>query len=373
MGIVYPDYTHSIVNLASSLLKAYGAKSVHNSLPVLDQALQESHKNRVFLILDGMGHEFLQSRLEAGGLFRRNEVDVLTSVYPCTTTAATTSMLSGLTPYEHGWLGWSPWFREYGRIIDVFLDRDSLSGQDIKPPASELLAYQDLGRLIYDATRGTVGLHRIQPNFAPDGVNTFDEVIERIEAAAARPGPQLVMAYWHQPDSRMHAEGPGSDGVRSEVMACEAKLEDLMARLKDTLLVVSADHGQVTVEHERYFDDYPDLLDCLVVPPSLETRAVSFFVKSHRREEFAKRFNAVLGSEFLLLTRETVLDQNLFGIGQPHVKVDDFLGDFLACATGSSIIRFHGRFERPHHVFRGHHAGLRSEEMLVPLILVRSQ
>jgi len=217
MSMVFPDYTHSILNLASSILKAYGCECHHPSLPGLDLALAEPHKNRIFLILDAMGDAFVKQQLAADGYFRSHQVDTLTSVYPCTTTAATTSMLSGLSPAEHGWLGWSPWFREYGRIIDVYLDRDSLSGQEIKPPAGELMPYEDLGRKIYAATRGAVGLHRIQPNFAEDGVDTFDQVIERMRDYAALPGPQLILAYWHQPDSRMHNEGPYSPAVLAEV------------------------------------------------------------------------------------------------------------------------------------------------------------
>ncbi len=372
MSIVYPDYKKSILNLASSILQAYGATCGHPTLPSLDTALAESHKNRIFLILDGMGSEFIRRQLQPEGLFRRCQIDEITSVYPCTTTAATTTMLTGLSPLEHGWLGWSPWFREYGRIIDVYLDRDSLSGMEIKPSAGELLPYEDMGHKIYAATSGSVGLHRIQPNYAVDGVNTFDEVIARMREYTSLPGPQLILAYWYQPDSRMHIEGPYSEGVRSEVQDYEEKLTGLMAELDDTLLVICADHGQVTINREIYLDDYPEILDCLVLPPSLETRAVSFFVKNHRRAEFEQRFTATFGDCYLLLPREEVLSLGLFGPGQAHHKIDDFLGDFLACATGDAIIRYHGRFDRPHNVFHGHHAGLCAEEMLVPLIMTKS-
>lgn len=370
--IVFPDYDHSIVGLASSILKAYGADCAHPSLEKLDAALQTPVKNRIFLILDGMGAEFIRRELAPDGFFNRHVVDEISSVYPCTTTAATTSMLSGLSPAEHGWIGWSPWFREYGRIIDVFLDRDSLSGQDIKPSAAELLPFTDLGQKIYAMTRGSVGLHRIQPSYAADGVKSFAEVIEKIRQYAALPGPQLILAYWNQPDSHMHNEGPYSDTVRDEVRSYEADLEQLMKDVNDSLLIVTADHGQVTINCEVYLDDYPDILACLVVPPSLETRAVSFFVKHHRRDEFVTRFQAAFGDAYLLLSREEVLSRELFGPGTPHPKIDDFLGDYLACATADVIIRYHGRFERPHHVFKGHHAGLCREEMIVPLILTKN-
>lgn len=372
MSIVYPDYTHSILNLTSSILRAYGAACDHPSLPLLDSALAENCKNRIFLILDGMGSEFLRRQLLPDGLFRQCQVDELTSVYPCTTTAATTTMLSGLTPLEHGWLGWSPWFREYGRIIDVYLDRDSLSGQEIKPSAGELLPFEDMGHKIHAATQGAIGLHRIQPNYAVDGVNTFEEVIARMREYTALPGPQLILAYWYQPDSKMHIEGPYSESVREDVQDFEVQLTRLMAELEDTLLVITADHGQVTVNREIYLDDYPDIMDCLVLPPSLETRSVSFFVKNHRRTEFEQQFKTAFGDCYLLLNRDDVLSKGLFGPGQAHHKIDDFLGDYLACATGDAIIRYHGRFDRPHNVFHGHHAGLCAEEMLVPLIITKT-
>ncbi|MDD2534843.1 MAG: alkaline phosphatase family protein [Eubacteriales bacterium] len=369
--IFYPDYDHSILNLASSILQAYGVACAHPSLPVLDQALAEPQKNRIFLILDGMGAEFIRRQLAPEGFFNRHVVDEISSVYPCTTTAATTTMLTGLSPAEHGWLGWSPWFREYGRIIDVFLDRDSLSGQEIKPSAGELLPFVDMGSQIYAVTKGAVGLHRIQPNYATDGVSSFDEVIAKIQQYAALPGPQLILAYWNQPDSHMHNEGPYSDLVQHEVKGYEMALEKLMSELTDSLLVLTADHGQVTITHEAYLDDYPDILDCLVVPPSLETRAVSFFVKNHRRAEFVERFQQSFGTSYQLMDRDEVLARKLFGPGVPNPKIDDFLGDFLACAIGDTIIRYHGRFERPHHVFHGHHAGLCAEEMIVPLIITK--
>ena len=42
----------------------------------------------------------------------------LTSVYPCTTVAAMTSYRSGISPNEHGWLGWTLYFKETNRIVD---------------------------------------------------------------------------------------------------------------------------------------------------------------------------------------------------------------------------------------------------------------
>lgn len=370
MDVVFPDYQNSILNLVSSLMQSYGAPCHHPGLPLMDDWFARPYKNKILMIFDGMGSEFLRRQLPAEGFYRQHQVAELTSVYPCTTTAATTSMLSGRSPLEHAWLGWSPWFREYGRVIDVFLDRDSFSGVTIVPPvAPQFLAYEDIVSQISRAAGPGLHCHKVLPNYDPEGVNSLAEMIMKIKEYCALEGPRLILAYWHEPDTLMHNDGPYSEIVRQEMLGYEQQLGSLLSELADTLLVITADHGQVAVEREFFIDEHPTIHECLILPPTLETRAVSFFVKAHRRAEFVAAFNALLGDCFLLLPRQEVLDRGLFGPGQPHSRVDDFLGDFLACATGQTIIRYHSRFNRPHFNFKGHHAGLCAEEMLVPLII----
>ena len=42
------------------------------------------------------------------------------AVFPATTTASTTSVLSGKNPNEHGWLGWDLYFKEFDKTISIF-------------------------------------------------------------------------------------------------------------------------------------------------------------------------------------------------------------------------------------------------------------
>lgn len=374
MALYYPDYDHSILSLTSSVLQAFGVSSQHTGLPILDKQLSVPHKNTLVMVLDGLGSEYLDQLLPAASFLRSHKVDDLSSVYPCTTAAATTTMSTGLSPLEHGWLGWSPWFREYGRVVDLFLDRDSFSGLPIVPsPGRLLLPYQDIVSTISQATQGSVSIHRLMPHFAPNGYSSLAAMSARIRDICRMDGAQLILAYWHEPDTLMHNEGPWSEAVRREIIAADSLLSDLYLTLEDTLMVITADHGQVEVEREIFMDEIAELNDCLILPPSLETRAVSLFVKPACKTEFAERFTELLGDSFLLLPHEEVFRLGLFGSGVPHHKVDDFVGDYLACATGNSIIRYHTPFNRPRTPFKGHHAGLRREEMTVPLIVAESK
>lgn len=372
MALFYPKYDRSILNIASSLLQAFGAGCPHRGLAELDGPLGSGSKNTLFLILDGLGSEYLDNMLPADGFLRRHKVADLSSVYPCTTTAATTSLNSGLSPLEHGWLGWSPWFREYGRVIDLFLDRDSFSGAPITPsPGRLLMPYQDISQLISQAAGDRPTIHRLMPSFVPGGFGSLEAMLSRVREICQLDGRQLVLAYWHEPDTLMHNCGPWSDAVVRDLTLTDAQLGELFQTLSDTLIVVTADHGQTPVEREIFFDELPSLNECLILPPSLETRAASLFVKPGCMDVFADRFQELLGESFLLMTHEEVFASGLFGPGKQHPKVDDFIGDYLACGTGHAIIRTHTPFNRPHTPFLGHHAGLRSEEMIVPLVIAQ--
>ena len=107
MEIKYPDYNNSIVNLACSVIKHYGAENHHETLAIFDNYLEKNYKNVVVMLLDGLGVDALENHLDKGSFLRRHFVSEISTVFPPTTTAATTSVESGLTPKEHGWLGWS--------------------------------------------------------------------------------------------------------------------------------------------------------------------------------------------------------------------------------------------------------------------------
>ena len=79
---------------------------------------------------------------------------------------------------------------------------------------------------------------------------------------------------------------------------------------------------------------------------------------------------AVCGEDFLLISREDALKTELLGRGTPHPKSEDFMGDYLACATGERFLRYDTLGCKVPNLI-GQHAGLTDEEMTVPVILAR--
>ncbi|MGI6299337.1 MAG: alkaline phosphatase family protein [Saccharofermentanales bacterium] len=373
MSLVFPDYENSILNLASSVFRAYDIETPHPTLTLLDSYLVRRHRNRVFLILDGMGVDFLEHALPPESFLRQHIVHTITSVYPSTTAAAITTYQTGMSPLEHGWLGWSLFFKEFGRSVDVFLDRDTMTGIEIKPsPAQTFLPFNDKTCEVRQAGGIPAQCRRILPPFAEAGVSSMSQLVAKIREYCLNGENQLIAAYWYEPDSLMHRDGPYCEKAVQEIQAYDAMLTELATELKDTLFIISADHGQVEIERDIIINDIPALDECLIMPPSIEGRAASLFVKPARLRDFRQTFSILLGEEFLLMSRAEAFDRGLFGPGKAHPKVDDFVGDFVACGIGKSILRYRTCFERPMTLFKGHHAGLLKEEMLVPLIIVET-
>lgn len=146
----------------------------------------------------------------------------------------------------------------------------------------------------------------------------------------------------------------------------EQQVEALSLELENTLLVVTADHGLVDTRNAA-LRDYPRILECLVREPSIEPRALNFFVREGKRRQFEEEFRNAFGGSFLLLTKDEVIKSGLFGNGREHPDFRSMIGDYLAIGTGDLTI-FLSREEAD--FFVGVHAGLREEELEIPLIVV---
>lgn len=366
MNIQYPDYSNCISGFSTSVLNHFGVDTGgRQGLSALDALLKKKDfQNVVVLLLDGMGTAIVEKNLDANGFFARHLVTSFSSVFPPTTVAATTSYDSGLNPVEHSWLGWDCYYPDIGKNVTVFPNTET--GTDI--PAAEYHAaktfcgYESVISRIQAAGGQAYYASPFKEPFPED----FDAICSRIQALCKAEGRKYIYAYWPQPDSTMHASGCHNPRSVEILRKLERKVQALSGELENTLLIVTADHGHIDLECVA-LEDYPEILDCLVRMPSIEPRALNFFVRENCRETFVPAFTKAFGDKFLLLSREEVKARQLFGPGTPHPKFDGMLGDYLAVAVDRLAI-FNTRKERD--IFKAGHAGLTKDEMQIPLIAI---
>ncbi len=363
---VWPDYNHCGVNLAASILAHFGIGSGHATLPVLDGYLNRGYRSVVLLLLDGLGAVTLEEAFSENSFLKKRRIGELSAVFPSTTTAATTSLRTGMTPKEHGWLGWTLYFRQIGKSVDIFSNREQFTGALAADfhAASTFLPVRDITDLITEKgqAEGTaVSAHdRI---FAPD----MPRLMDRVEETCRRAGRHYVYAYYGEPDTTMHVSGIHSRDTMAVLRRLDEQVGELSARLpEDTLLLVTADHGLADTQ-PAVIEEHPDVMKMLIRPPVMEPRAAALYVKADYMSAFPESFNAAFAGSFLLITSDEALEKGLFGGGRMRAGLRDLLGDYVALAVGSLAL-YQKRDRQP---LIGMHAGLTGREMRVPLIVVK--
>lgn len=366
--MIRPDYDNSILSIPNSLLKYYGATPHHATLPLLDGLLAKDYRNVVLLVMDGMGVNVLNRNLPKDAFLHRQLRQQISSVYPCTTTAAITSILSGKTPMEHGWIGYSNYFREADQCIDLFSNRESgtknaASGEHLP---NRLLAYEDIFTQLGDRVK----TYAVSP-FSEYAANTMEEVCGHIEVLCRQRHKKFIYAYHYQPDYDMHDYGVSASEIQRRMVDYNRRLDGLAASLKDTLLLITADHGMTDI-HMQCVEDTPEISQALVRHICMEPRCCSLYVKKECKADFKQRFLRAFGDEFLLVPHDEFLQSGLMGSGIPHPKVPDFVGDFVAIAVSHTALWYRD-VDGECNDFHGAHAGLTTEEMMVPLLVVEKE
>ena len=380
-NIVLPNYEYSILNTITSILKYYHVETNHKSSEKIDQLLyKREYKNVILLILDGLGEHIL-NKISSKGYLNQNKIDCVTSVYPTTTTAALTTYYSGRPPYETGWIAWSQYFKEYGRAIDMFSHNESYMREPLKKPLMDvfktIVNYETVFDKIEKAS-SDVKAYEIEPEYAERRAkraikaNNIDELIMNINDLCLMPSKKFIFAYSDNPDGLLHDFGTTSEEVETFVKETEKKIEKMVKDFdEDTILIISADHGHKDIEKAYKLLDYPEIQECLIMPASLESRILAFWVKEDMKEIFVQRFNKAFGKEFWLMTKETFLDKYHFlGYGNKHKKIDDFIGNYIALSVGGSSIQLGTFLTEGKPIKKSTHCGLTKEEMEVPVIVI---
>ncbi len=361
---MYPDYSNCLVNLACSILKEFGAPHSHSTLPHMDRLLERKYRNVVILLLDGMGVDAIQHHLAPDGFFARHLLCGYSSVFPPTTTSATVSFMTGLTPAEHGWLGWKQYFSEIDRIVIPFRNTDFYSGENAASfnVASRYLPYQSIFNRINEAGMGKAYYVSM---FGTTHIDTFEELTVTVSDLCRTNEKKLIYAYWHQPDTMMHMNGCYDESITHELRGLEREVEKLAEKLSDTLMVVTADHGHKNLTYYT-LTDYPEIINMMKRPTSIESRASVFYVRDEYLEQFPGVFKNTFGDDFILFSKEDVKREKLFGDGIAHAKFDDFIGDFLAVSVSDKGIVYSDAVIK----FQSDHAGMTGQEMMIPLIAI---
>ena len=365
MKTIFPNYNNCLTNLSNSILKNFGIKTYHNTISSLDRVLEKDYKNVIILLYDGMGSLVLDKVLDKDSFLLKNKLCDIDSVFPATTAAATTSILSGLNPCEHGYLGWDVYFDDIDKTVSVFKNTVKDTKEVLDIDIKEKLKYKSIIELINNETEYSA--YSLFP-FGVGAYEDLDMLYKQIVNLSKLDGKKFIYAYVDEPDYSLHEYGVDDLKIHDMINKFNNDVEELVNNLEDTLLIVTADHGHINCS-PIYLEDYSDIYNLLERTTSIDSRATAYKIKSNKNKEFEELFNKYFKDKFKLYTKEEVIDNKFFGEGTYNKYFDSALGDYLSVGIGDKYIKYNS-YKEGDPIFKSHHAGISEDEVLVPIITI---
>jgi predicted AlkP superfamily pyrophosphatase or phosphodiesterase len=319
----------------------------------------------VLLVLDGLGWDQLQQHRDALPTLCRFDGGFVSTVAPSTTATALTSLATGLTPGEHGVVGYRVFLGDdVVNMLRWSMDRGD--ARSAHPPAAVQPFEAFCGQrpaIVTKAEFSTTGFtqaHLAGARFF--GYRQPSSLVTRV-AELVRSGEPFVYAYYDGIDKVAHEYGLGRY-YRSELVAADHLVRCLLDELpRGTVLVVTADHGQVETGRS-VITPHPAVLAATSVQ-SGEARFRWFHARPGRVEALHEAALAHHGADAWVRTRDEVLAEGWFG---PEVRPElrNRLGDVCLVAKGAAA--FDDPADSGPFVLLGRHGSLTRAEMLVPLL-----
>jgi len=320
----------------------------------------------VLLVLDGLGWEQLGTRHHLAPTLASMEGRAITTVCPTTTATALTSITTGLTPGEHGLIGYR--MDIGGDVLNVLrwsADHHGDARRSLEPSRMQPFA-PFMGASVPIVSKAELE-HSAFSNAhlrggRPNGWRLASS-IPVVIADLLKAGERFVYAYYDGVDKVAHERGFGAF-YDAELEAVDALVANVVASLPaDTALLITADHGQVHVA-DNLRTPHADVLQ-LTHHSSGEGRFRWLHARPGAAGDLLSAATAKHSDVAWVVSKERVLDEGWFGpVVSPPVQAR--LGDVALVAH--QPISFDDPADTGPYPLVCRHGSLTADEVLVPLL-----
>ena len=398
----YDDYCLS--NVPGTILSIFGIKA-DRTLPAkcLDPIETADIRTVVLIVVDGLGYDMWSKRRSDAGFFGRMTekglVFPITTVFPSTTAAALTTMYTGLTPQEHGLPEWNVYMKELDMIISTLpFSAMGEGGRDgLLRTADPRILFS--GTPIFSALRdaGVRPLALLKETIASSAYtrtalrgadvvpysSLTDMAVKLRTSIEEAEEKTLVYAYWDGVDAVGHAYGPESEKCASELAALSRVLkEELLDKLRRgsasrTILVVTADHGQIDVSPDEtiYLNAFGRVVSSFrtgdtgkPILPTWSPRDVALYIEDEKLDHILEYLSKALSDRAVVMKTQDAIERGLFGLGTPSRRFLDRAGNLLILPRGNRTIWYEHREGRRFDLL-GMHGGPTERELLIPFAI----
>ncbi len=384
-----------------------GQKSPMLPLDVLGN-LPTKYNTVIFFFIDAFGWRFFERYAEKYAFLKtvssQGVVSKLTSQFPSTTAAHVTCMHTGLNVGQSGVYEWnyyeplvddiiSPLLFSYARdkILRDTVKKASISPKQFFPNqtfyqtlqsrgvASHILQYQSYTPSTYsDIVFQGAAVHPYTT--LQDALTTLTHLLVNQPQTA----PTYYFFYFDRIDAACHNHGPFSRQFEDEVdrlltTLAQTFYKSVRGKTGNTLLMMSADHGQVEVDPRKTYylnRQVPGIRRYLktnqranLLVPAGSARDMFLHVKDEYVDTLILDLKQRLAGRAEVYRTSELLAQNFFGRQPPSRLLLDRIGNVVILPYKHESVWWYEEGVFSMH-FYGHHGGLTPEEMEIPLLLL---
>ena len=388
---VLPDYQKlSVKNVLPQIASIFGLGSPIFPKDYLDD-FQDVEKV-VLLIFDGLGYNRFLHHIERHNgtlleMAEKGSLNPLTTVFPSTTSTVLASIFTGLSPAQHQILGYHMFSKKYGLIFDT-LDMRPVYGYSGQVELAKDYSHSVKPWLPILEQNGVETLVATRSSIAGSGLSQVihkdlklipymlaSDMLIQSSKALKQQRPTLLIMYYSGIDTLAHRYGPYSEEVTFELTSIEQNLRNFVSDLsektkKETLLLLTADHGVAETRKTYFLKDIHEVMKRLTLPPVGDSRATFLFSKPGQtdalREAFLKNIEG-----FKLFSSNELIDRDAFGQTTNLEGLKENVGEFTALSTKDNALQY--PFFENDRVYPalGSHGGMTNEEMIIPFLSIR--
>jgi hypothetical protein len=329
-------------------------------------------RSAIVWVIDGLGVANLAARAGHARFLNeaRTKRDTARTVFPSTTAAALTSLLTGALPGEHGIVGYRARVPGTDDVVNMLRGWDTeglpLSFQRAAPLSATL------GRPFFAVSRNEYARTGFTAATLRDaefhGADDLDERVRVAADLAARHPGSLVYLYAADLDAVGHKRGWESDEWVAALERIDAAARTLAASVdRSTGVVVTSDHGMVDVPRHRHIllDEGGELLDGVRLIGG-EPRMLQLYTEAGPADAVLARWREAEASRSWVFSRAELEASGLMGAVDPEVRAR--IGDVIV-APRAGIAYYDDRLaDKAPQKMVGQHGSLTDEERVVPLI-----
>lgn len=406
-NFTYPNYGHGcFADLPNMIQSCLTDQPAPMGLAGIPDNLLRKYDAVIVLLADAFGWQHVAPRVEHHPLLQQiadaGVITQWTSQFPSTTAAHVTCIHSGLPPAQSGVFEWeyyepaadttiTPLLFSYGGVRP----RDELKALDIQPhqlyPTQSLhqqLRAQGVTTYVYQHREYTPSTYtdwicrgaQMRPYVTlPEA---FYNLRQEVQQA---PKPAYFFLYYDRIDALAHLYGPNSPQVAAEIESFLYVMEHLFVRsarreLRNTLFILIADHGQMTVDPaqtiyvnvDRAFVGMERFLRRnrrgALIGPGGSARDLFLYIQDDLLTEAHTFFAERLAGVADVHLTQPLIDQGYFGPVPPAPAFLNRVGNLLILPHAGQTVWWYEE-DRYGMRYRGMHGGLSRDEMLIPVCL----